>query len=35
MQKENWNLWKILWFIHKSCPMTSLILPPFVNNDPI
>jgi hypothetical protein len=33
MQKEKWNLWEILWY--KSCLLTYLILPPFVNNDPI
>jgi hypothetical protein len=33
MQKEKWNLWEILWY--ESCPMTPLILSPFVNNDPI
>jgi len=33
MQKEKWNLWKIP--LYESCPMTSLILPPFVSNDPI
>jgi len=31
MQKEKWNLWEIIWY--KSCLVTSLILPTFVNND--
>jgi hypothetical protein len=33
MQKQKWNVREILWY--ESCPMTYLILPPFVNNDPI